>query len=150
MVTPPPSSTPLERYSQTHIPIEVRERIRALVREVVEESMAPLLRWQKDVDLRLERDRVRAAAAGSSANANHPQFAKEPALGDPWSPIASGSQGRPAGGDYLPTGTPGARIDVPTELDGVRRKRFVIWFVTSLIIIVLTGFLSAMAGSQWR
>ncbi len=158
VVTPLPSSSPFDRYSQTHIPIEVRERIRVIVREVVEEAMAPVTRWQKEVDAKLDR-LMRQGPASS------PVLPGRGGNDDPWSPLAP-AQAAPqtlrtgatpstevdlaslVPRDYAPP--PGGRIDVPAELDGGRRKSVVGIAVGALILIVLTGLLSAMAVSQLR
>ena len=158
IATPAPSSTPLDRFSQTHIPIEVRERIRVIVREVVEESMAPLLRWQKDIEARLERDRARGPVAGPPSSGNAPYSGGSPSaappivvdrasFNDPFMPVTAPAS-RPSSVDFVPTA--GGPVDVPMELDGGRRKRSVVWIIATVVLLLLVGFLSAMATSQMR
>ncbi|WP_394849325.1 hypothetical protein LZC95_17995 [Pendulispora brunnea] len=155
IATPAPSSTPLDRYSQTHIPIEVRERIRAIVREVVEESMQPLVRWQKDVETRLSRVSV-GGVPPSSGNASYnggpssvasPIVVDRASFNDPFVPV-SAPAARSSNLDVVPS--PGGPVDVPLELDGGRRKRSVIWIIATVVLLLLVGFLSAMATSQLR
>ncbi|WP_394838854.1 hypothetical protein LVJ94_18345 [Pendulispora rubella] len=155
IATPAPSSTPLDRYSQTHIPIEVRERIRVIVREVVEESMAPLVRWQKDVETRLSRAPApgtppssgNAPYNGGSSSAAAPIVVDRESFHDPFLPVSAPASRAP-NVDFVPS--PGGPVDVPLELDGGRRKRSVIWIIATVVLLLLVGFLSAMATSQLR
>ncbi|WP_394820589.1 hypothetical protein [Pendulispora albinea] len=138
IATPAPSSTPLDRYSQTtHMPIEVRERIRAMVREAVDESMAPFVRWQKDVEARLERERRGSTTPSVVLGSKD----------DPWAPLAPVASSARAEAIVVPAG---GKVEVPDELDGGRRKRYVGWIIGTLVLILLTGLVSAALTSQLR
>ena len=132
--------------SSKALPDDVQDRINSVVREAVEQAIAPLKRWQQDVETRLDRVSGSSPSVGSLGRASEisspVRIAGSP--DDPWSPVVA-SPSRDVG---LPSPGQPVRIDMPLELDGGRRHRTAGWIVALLVLVVLTAFASATLVSQ--
>lgn len=137
--TAPLVSPPASPVAASALPSDVQERIQAVVREAVEDAIAPIRRWQKDVEVRLERGSS-PSTPGRYVSGSDDPFA-------PLAPLAS-SSGAVSPGPASPPGP--IRIDVPLELDGGRRHRTAGWILAMVVLLILTVFFTAMIVSQTR
>jgi hypothetical protein len=148
---------------------EIRDEAQGLVRQVLEEALAPLHFRMSDLERRIEA-LERAAAAPPAPVPPPPQLAQRPVAPPPapmaYAPPPAAFAPMPVQAAAIPIARPldlyaaipgpprvpdlGPSYDIDVPFDGRRRKRKVLALFAVLFVVLLGGLLTSMAMSYSR